>query len=307
MSKNEAVSKFNTSMLRIHVSQIEEISAIDSGNTKSGNRMSRCKRKNKNNDISCTAGLEEILLIGVNSRVILRRNLNVELGLVNGAIGTVTGFVRIGMAIISVAVKFDELPDSRLIERVSADFEIMPGIIITRRQFPLSLSYALTIHKCQGLTVEAALIDVGESIFEKSMSYVALSRVKSLSKLFLIALDRRKLTCQGHVVDEYNRLRRTIQLPSFDTYNSCDLPFTSVNQRRKQLDVSLMTSLISAEKDNFINVSQFNAHQTPIHLRLSNYDKVSCYANSICRICFDYQNLSIWCVVTQLRTGFVKS
>jgi len=282
MSKNEAVSKFNMSMLRIQVSAIEEISAIDSGNTKSAKtKISRCKRNNKSIDISCTAGLEEILLIGVNSRVILRRNLNVELGLVNGAIGTVTGFVRIGMAITSVAVKFDELPESHMIDRVSADFEIMPGIIITRRQFPLSLSYALTIHKCQGLTVEAALVDVGESIFEKSMSYVALSRVKSLSKLFLIALDRRKLACQGHVVEEYNRLRRTIQLPTFDTYNSCNLSFTSVKQKLKQLDISVMKSLISAEKDSIVERSNFNAHQTPVHLRLTNYDKVSCYANSI--------------------------
>jgi ATP-dependent DNA helicase PIF1 len=59
----------------------------------------------------------------------------------------------------------------------------LPGI--TRTQLPLTLAYAVTIHKTQGATLDCALIDVGERTFEYGQAYVALSRVKSLEALYI--------------------------------------------------------------------------------------------------------------------------
>ncbi len=62
-----------------------------------------------------------------------------------------------------------------------------------RKQFPLILAYAITIHKCQGLSVDYALVDLFKQVFSPGMVCVALSRVRRLSGLHLIAFDPRSV------------------------------------------------------------------------------------------------------------------
>lgn len=66
---------------------------------------------------------------------------------------------------------------------------------LTRRQFPLRLSWALTIHKCQGMTLDRAYIDIGSNIFTSGQTYVALSRVRRLDNLYVRRFDPMKVTC----------------------------------------------------------------------------------------------------------------
>ncbi len=77
----------------------------------------------------------------------------------------------------------------------------IPGIIVS--QVPLILSWALTIHKSQGATLEAAEIDVGSGIFECGQTYVALSRVKSLDGLYLTSFDPRRIRINNKVKEFY--------------------------------------------------------------------------------------------------------
>ena len=105
----------------------------------------------------------------------LRRNIDVTVGLVNGAIGTVMGIYS-----TRISIKFDHIDVPCDIERVTTRFMLSKNLYIHRKQFPLILSYAITIHKCQGLSLDTAIIDLSTDVFGDGMAYVALSRVRTL-------------------------------------------------------------------------------------------------------------------------------
>jgi hypothetical protein len=74
-------------------------------------------------------------------------------------------------------------------------------------QFPLRLAWAITIHKSQGTTMDVAEIDVGQDIFENGQTYVALSRVKSLSGLYLSGFNSNKIFIHAKAREFYEKLR----------------------------------------------------------------------------------------------------
>lgn len=80
--------------------------------------------------------------------------------------------------------------------------EIMSVGRCVRYQLPLKLAWALTIHKCQGLTLDKASISL-TGIFACGQAYVALSRVRSLESMQLKALPRKSMMVDPNVCQFY--------------------------------------------------------------------------------------------------------
>ena len=94
------------------------------------------------------------------------------------------------------------------IQPISARFYGKEGTLLQRTQIPLILCWAATIHKVQGLSLDAAVMDLGKDVFEPGMAYVALSRVRTLNGVALLNFQPKKMTANKRVHEEMARLRQ---------------------------------------------------------------------------------------------------
>ena len=145
-----------------------------------------------------SAQYEKELVLKVGAQVMLIANVNQELGLVNGRLGIVTD-----MNALWVTVRFKCGYETKI---DTHEWKLEDNENISRCQIPLILAYAITIHKCQGSTLDSAFIDIGSSIFEYGQAYVALSRVKSIDALYLNSYSRKVIRAHPKVIEYYESL-----------------------------------------------------------------------------------------------------
>lgn len=126
-------------------------------------------------------------------RVMLLKNLNVDIGLINGSIGTVINFT----ANEDPIVMFDN-GIQKIIEKVEWELE-MKDNFVKAKQVPLILAYSITIHKSQGLTLNSAVLDLADC-FTDHMVYVALSRLKNLDGLLLKSFNPSKISVNNKML-----------------------------------------------------------------------------------------------------------
>ena len=127
----------------------------------------------------------------------------------------------------------------------------IPGIGVS--QVPLILSWALTIHKSQGATLDAAEIDVGSGIFECGQTYVALSRVKSLNGLYLTSFDARRIRINKKVKEFYESLR--LYHESKETNQEVYVPLVIA----EEVQVAIPTNLEPTTTNPFVNYQYVEA------------------------------------------------
>jgi len=127
--------------------------------------------------------------------MMLSANLWVDMGFVNGAIGTVHNICyREGTAPpdlpVAVTVHFDNysgptLPDGTVpITALRRSWSTSVSQC-SRLQLPIKLAWAVTIHKAQGLTLDKVTVDIGHKEFSSGLTFVALSHVRQLSNILL--------------------------------------------------------------------------------------------------------------------------
>ena len=157
----EAVVEHNVSRLRASGQPIATIKAIHTGPNAS---------KASSED---AGGLEPIICLARGAHVMLTANLWVDMGLVNGAMGTVVAICYSNGGTpphlpVAVMVRFDSyqgptLPDSIVPITPLRRTWSVSGASCSHLQLPLKLAWAVTIHKAQDLTLDRVVINVGKS------------------------------------------------------------------------------------------------------------------------------------------------
>ena len=164
---------------------------------KNGKKMSDMDKLSKMKSIKdiLQKVVKEELLLKVGSQVMYLKN-NRNLKLVNGSRGVVTNISNLGIEVLFMD------GDTRTIGL--SNFEIKyDNKDIIRKQVPLTLAYAFSIHKIQGKTLDSAILDLGSSVFADFQAYVGLSRVKDGNNLYLLDFNEKSINVNYKVVKKY--------------------------------------------------------------------------------------------------------
>ena len=176
----EAVVEYNVAQLQASGQPIATIKAVHTGANAA---------KAPADD---AGGLEAVICLAKSAQVMLSCNLWVDMGLVNGAMGTIQGICyRSGGPPdlpIAVMVHFDSYSGPTFHDGTVPTTPIRrswssSGVQCSRLQLPLKLAWAVTIHKSQGLTLDNVVIDVGKREFSTGLTFVACSRVHHLQDI----------------------------------------------------------------------------------------------------------------------------
>lgn len=129
----------------------------------------------------------ELLILKEGAIVMGTKNVPVQ-GLANGTLATVIGFER------GSDYPIVETHDGRTITIQPAEWAVEEGGKARAKiiQIPLRLAWAITIHKSQGMSMDAAAIDLSRA-FEYGQGYVALSRVRTLDGLHILGWSEQAL------------------------------------------------------------------------------------------------------------------
>lgn len=199
-----------------------------------------------------TGGLDSKIIIKERARVMLTTNIDIADRLINGQMGTVIKVdVNQNTKKIIIYVKFDDneagknainkCPNPRQnqvvpIEPVLRRIKIRPGKPsspeIQRIQFPMTLAWACTVHKVQGLTLQYVVHLNRQRSFNHGQIYVALSRCTSLQGLYTLGqIEGKHIKANPNVRAEYERLRELSLSPNTMSTNVNHITISLLNVR----------------------------------------------------------------------------
>jgi ATP-dependent DNA helicase PIF1 len=126
-----------------------------------------------------------------NSQVIVTRNIDISAGIVNGTRGVVKNLFKDFVVIKDTKGNFHNITYYKdIFDKKSKSYIL---------HMPLKVSYALSIHKSQGMTIDALEIDLGDNIFTCGQAYTALSRAKSLKSIKIIEVSKESFKINPYV------------------------------------------------------------------------------------------------------------
>jgi ATP-dependent DNA helicase PIF1 len=147
----------------------------------------------------------QVLRLKKGAAVMCTVNLDMDNSICNGSQGIIIDIKELSNGTILPIVKFSNGIE-KAINLHYWQSEEYPCLAVA--QYPLSLAWALTIHKIQGATLNMAEMDIGQSIFEYGQTYVALSRIRSLDGLYLSAFNSKKIGANPKVITFYDEISK---------------------------------------------------------------------------------------------------
>ena len=210
---NRLVNEWNKEMLHKKCTDIICIEAEDSEvNSKNKNKI--CDKPRNSRQTS----LPSYLWIAPDARVMLIKNVNISRGLTNGCMGNVEEIIKPNenSKPTSIKVKFDN--DKIGTQAIEMHQESM-GKKYNRKQFPLKLAYACTVHKVQGMTMDKAVVSL-KNTFASGQAYVGLSRVTSLSGLVIEGFDPKFIHCDPKIKECLNSMNSYLESDDDDDFDS---------------------------------------------------------------------------------------
>lgn len=143
------------------------------------------------------------LLLKIGAQVMLLKNISIMTGLVNGARGVVTKF-RDGLPVVRFRnIEYIAKHERWLIKSPS-------GATLIRKQVPLRLAWAFSIHKSQGLTLDCVEMSLTR-VFEAGQAYVALSRAQSLETLRVLDFKASQVWANPDVLKFYRNFKLRVE------------------------------------------------------------------------------------------------
>jgi ATP-dependent DNA helicase PIF1 len=183
----------NVDVERINKQEIAKLKA-------EGNEFKTYKAKASSDNIKNAASFDIELTMG--SQIIIIRNIDVATGLVNGKRGVITHLGDDYIIIKDVAneaFKIEYFKDS---DEKSFD-PVKKCCTAFICHMPVRTCYALSIHKSQGMTIDALELDLGKNIFAAGQAYTALTRAKTLQSIKIINVDKDSFKINGYVKKFY--------------------------------------------------------------------------------------------------------
>jgi ATP-dependent DNA helicase PIF1 len=137
----------------------------------------------------------ESLEVCVGAQVMMRCNFYMDKKVFNGSLGKVVSIEN-----NTIGVKFVTALDIIFVDRYQFRLKTGDTTDVVMNQFPLSLGWATTIHKVQGLTLDNVRVDAS-SCFATGQLYTALSRVRRLQDLILLGFNRKSLLTDADAIE----------------------------------------------------------------------------------------------------------
>ncbi|MEA3456207.1 MAG: AAA family ATPase [Campylobacterota bacterium] len=198
---------------------------------------------------------------------------NSETGYVNGTTGKVESFSPI-----------DKMPIVRTTDgrKIKLDMEEWSlendsgKVMATVSQVPLRLAWAITIHKSQGMTLDAAEIDLSKT-FESGQGYVALSRIKNIEGLRLMGLNPMALRVDPLILHVDSRIKGASEKACAQIESMSKEAFDSLCEKH----ISQMGGMVEKEKieEEIANIKAgkptHSAYVTPTHIKTKHLIKKS--------------------------------
>ncbi|MDB2550267.1 PIF1 family ATP-dependent DNA helicase [Rickettsiales bacterium] len=197
-------------ILSTHNRQVESVNIAELEKINSPSRFFEAKftgdsKKREFLKKNCLASDKLELKIG--AQVMMLKNTHQKHGIINGSLGIIKDFhAKSGYPIVKfnndkIIVITPEIWSSEKFDKEKNQIKVEASI----EQVPLILSWAITIHKSQGMTLDKIKCNL-VNVFSEGQIYVALSRVKTINGLFINNINFDKIKSNDNIVEFYRNL-----------------------------------------------------------------------------------------------------